>query len=73
MSESWNGGERPEGEPFTEETAAEAGKKTWPSIRRRTLEEHGLWKAWGAVPPADERDDPLETYLPGGENYKEPL
>ena len=57
----------------TEQARANAdGDNTFRQKRRDNLKRHGLWKSYGAVPPAEQRDEPIETYLPGGENYEEP-
>jgi hypothetical protein len=48
------------------------GSRSWRARRERVLRELGLWRAWGAVPPAEDRAEPAVTYLPGGENYEEP-
>lgn len=61
----------PPGQPFTSETAKEQAEKAWQSMREKVLREYDLWDTYKAVPPVDERDAPLETYLPGGVNYHE--
>lgn len=61
----------PTGQPFTSETAKEQAGKAWQSQREKVLKEYDLWETWKAVPPVDDRDAPVETYLPGGVNYDE--
>lgn len=63
--------EQPDGNRFTPETAVAAARLNWYEMRERKLRGLGLWDRWRCVPPADQRDKPLEEYLPGGSEYLE--
>lgn len=51
---------------FDSKTGAAAAQAAWQSKREEVLKGLGFWEVWGNVPPAEERDHPIEHYLPEG-------
>lgn len=54
---------------FTAESSRILADDSWRGRRKKKLKEWGLWETYKCVPPKKDRDAPLDSYLPGGENY----
>jgi len=60
----------PPGKPFDSESAQKAAHEAWQSQREKVLKQYDLWESWRCVPPAEQREKPIEAYLPGGAEYE---